>query len=111
MNKPPEGLVPLSALPRDTWVGRSIYHPMMQAGGVPYWRESDAPEIFKDEETENPEEFFYDVGVVTKYMLSSEFYGDDVCGPGHYQVWFKEPSDKPEWGGLHYGADNCWTLP
>ena len=41
MNKPPEGLVPLDTLPRNTWVGRSIYHPMMQARGVPYWRESD----------------------------------------------------------------------
>lgn len=108
MNKPPDGLVQLSTLPRDTWVGRSIFHPMQQAGGVPYWRPKGAPRIFHDEDVD-PERYDYDVGVVVKFILSEEFYKDGVNDDDHYQVWFKEPSDKNEWDGLHYGADNCWT--
>jgi len=108
MNKPPEGLVPLNSLPRDTWLGRFIYHPMQQDGGGPYWKPLNAPAVFQDPDVD-PHVYNYDVGVVTKFMLSSVFYGDNVNDPDHYQVWFKDPTDTSEWEGLHYGADNCWT--
>jgi hypothetical protein len=111
MNKPPDGLVQLDSLPRETWVGRSIFHPMSQMGGVPHWREADVPEPMRDPDDESPEVYMYDVGVVTEFMSDQEFYGELGWKPETQQVWFKDPADKGDWKGLHYPDYNVWTLP
>jgi hypothetical protein len=84
---------------------------MCQQGDRPYWRESDQPESIRDPDAEGAETYSYDVGTVTEFMSDQEFYGQLGWKASTQQVWFKDPSDKGEWKGLHYPDYNVWTMP
>ena len=94
MKPPPAALVCLTSLPRETWLGTTVYHPMSQRGGVPYWRELDAPPLYPGEE--RSEAYRYDVGVV------------DSVAPdplGGWRCRFRTRGG----GTLVYGAYNLWV--
>jgi len=93
---PPSSLVPLDSLPRDAWVGRRVWHPGRQAGGVPHWRDEDDPSAWA-----------YDFGVVTEIVPPDAPYANHPDDPP--RVHFKPPGDNSGWAGLHYSADNLWT--
>lgn len=52
---PPFLLVQLSTLPRETWSGRAVFHPMEQRGNEPVWEMSE--EDFQDVLITFPEDY------------------------------------------------------
>lgn len=108
---PPRGLVLLSLLPMDTWVGRSIYHPLCQQGTRPYWRDADMPEVQRDPDLTPSESvlYCYDTGIVVDVVPAESLYGEGARGEPD-RAFFKRPGDPAKWHGLQYSVDNLWTL-
>lgn len=83
------GLVPLSTLPPDTWIGRRVLYPVEQWDGKPNW----------DLEKGIPR----DQGVVTRWDMDEREYGI------RWEVYFRV--DGCEDFCLHYRDIFLWTRP
>ena len=109
-DRPPiERLVQLSTLPRETWLGREVWHPFSQVGDQAHWRAADEPESYREAGLTDKEllEWSYDRGTVVRYVSALKFYGEGWIG---WRVFFKaDPDDGLRWGGLQYDACNLWT--
>lgn len=100
--KPPEGLVQLSTLPRESWKGREVYHPMCQLGDEPFWREVDYPEIVRSED-DTSEEWRYDRGIVQSFIRGDELFKNPAWSD-HWRVFFLTDETTFE-----YDSTNLWT--
>ena len=79
----PLKLVQLNTLPRDTWVGRAVFHPLAQMGTRANWHR-------------------YEVGVVTAIEPDSDFKDMERCR--YILADFNSQSDC-----LSYPPYNLWT--
>ena len=85
--RPPFDLIILTALPRATWVGRAVFHPMSQDGGEPEWVVDGA--------------LRYDVGVV------SELFEGDLADEDFEDLRVRLVTDSG--GSLVYAPCMLWT--
>jgi hypothetical protein len=105
----PFDLVQLSELPPSKWIGRAVFHPALQAGGVPYWVPAEYPAPYRDEDDTStlPE---FDVGVVLSFERDN--WRGEPDNPKAHEVTFVTGSSVHTKSGqrtLHYGAHNLWT--
>lgn len=108
---PPAGLVQLSTLPSETWVGRTVYHPMCQQEDRPYWRLLDAPELLRVESRVWWHVYRYDVGVVTKWVskATTPEFGGHLWDDERAVFFLPDNTQTTTWDGLRYPDWNLWT--
>jgi len=103
---PPKDLINLTEIPREEWVGLTIYHPMSQLGMKPYFRCIDEPDTLRlpcdcedsycEVTGETCDSWTYDVGVIEKVEWHKTLEEWDVL--------FKTDTCV-----LRYFADNLWV--
>lgn len=101
---PPQGLVPLSIFPREYWIGRTVYKPCFQIGGIAYWRELDVPELHRFSDLLPLRMYRYDVGIITQHFNEQESEEDLHFLPDEIKVVFQRGESR-----LIYSSIWLWT--
>ena len=92
-NRLPFGVVCLTTIPQETWIGQTVLHPAVQINGEPIWHSEDHPG--SNDPLQGLE---FNIGVVYRVFPDPDF-------PDVIRAQFMGMDGEI----LHYGAANLWV--